>query len=304
MAGIYSQGGSAGHRYAGWLSEVEAKNFIFGGKVFNGSPSAIYVGSNLVWTYWLKAPAMTAILGAFGQRDGMAVIKATNAYLNQLDASGQAGKDKATALAALLNSSTTIAVNWATLYLDYQCVEYIASNGNQRININLTPSSGTTRLEHVIQFTTTSGRQLMGQNSGGGYWGQNASGYYERYTASSVKTGNKDLVVIDKDLPHFTVNGIETNLKSSLGWSGTAKYQMFQLEGSFGCKMRCFYFAAYSNGTLQCMAVPCYKKSNNASGLYDLATGTFYINEGSGSFTNGTSKDFPDLLIHKTPSTL
>lgn len=49
MAGIYSQGGSAGHRYAGWLEQVEAKNFHHGGKVFNGSPSAIYVGSNLVW---------------------------------------------------------------------------------------------------------------------------------------------------------------------------------------------------------------------------------------------------------------
>ena len=82
MAGIYSQGGSAGHRYAGWLSEVEAKNFQFGGKVFNGSPSAIYVGSNLVWAgRWLTVAAAQAILGAFGQTDGMAVINATNAYL-------------------------------------------------------------------------------------------------------------------------------------------------------------------------------------------------------------------------------
>ena len=100
MAGIYSQGGSAGHRYAGWLETVEAKNFQFGGKVFNGSPSAIYVGSNLVWANWLKAATKQAILGAFGQTDGMAVIKATNAYLNQLAASD---RDKATALAALIN---------------------------------------------------------------------------------------------------------------------------------------------------------------------------------------------------------
>lgn len=101
MAGIYSQGGSAGHRYAGWLSEVEAKNFQFGGKVFNGSPSAIYVGSNLVWgSDWLTVAAQKAIRGAFGQRDGMAVIKATNAYLNQLAASD---RDKATALAGFIN---------------------------------------------------------------------------------------------------------------------------------------------------------------------------------------------------------
>ena len=101
MAGIYSQGGSAGHRYAGWLSEVEAKNFQFGGKVFNGSPSAIYVGSNLVWAPWLlKDAAIRAIVGAFGQRDGLAVINATDAYLNQLAASD---RDKATALAGFIN---------------------------------------------------------------------------------------------------------------------------------------------------------------------------------------------------------
>jgi hypothetical protein len=102
MAGIFSQGGSAGHRYAGWLSEVEAKNFQFGGKVFNGSPSAIYVGSNLVWWYWLKPATRQAIMDAFLD-DGMAVIQATIAYLNQLAASGQAGKDKATALAGFIN---------------------------------------------------------------------------------------------------------------------------------------------------------------------------------------------------------
>ena len=111
MAGIYSQGGSAGHRYAGWLSEVEAKNFIFGGKVFNGSPSAIYVGSNLVWA-GLKDAAMRAILGAFGQTDGKAVINATNAYLNQLAASD---RDKATALAGFINEGVTTGLT----YLNY-----------------------------------------------------------------------------------------------------------------------------------------------------------------------------------------
>lgn len=111
MAGIYSQGGSAGHRYAGWLETVEAKNFQFGGKVFNGSPSAIYVGSKMVWpSGWLTFAAVQAILGAFGQTDGMAVINATNAYLSQLAASGQAGKDKATALADVLNANSQNAV--------------------------------------------------------------------------------------------------------------------------------------------------------------------------------------------------
>ena len=138
MAGIYSQGGSAGHRYAGWLETVEAKNFQFGGKVFNGSPSAIYVGSNLVWAPWLlKDAAIRAILGAFGQRDGMAVINATNAYLNQLAASGQAGKDKATALAGFINEDPMMV---CSLGLEVEGVtmpiRYLVGNGSSYIDFN------------------------------------------------------------------------------------------------------------------------------------------------------------------------
>lgn len=148
MAGIYSQGGSAGHRYAGWLSEVEAKNFIFGGKVFNGSPSAIYVGSNLVWA-GLKDAAIRAILGAFGQTDGMAVINATNAYLNQLAASGQAGKDKATALAGFINEDPMMV---CSLGLEVEGVtmpiRWLVASGGAYINTGIYPEDNT--ISHVI----------------------------------------------------------------------------------------------------------------------------------------------------------
>ena len=50
--------------------------------------------------YWLKPETEATILGAFGQTDGMVVIKATNAYLNHLVASD---RDKATALAGFIN---------------------------------------------------------------------------------------------------------------------------------------------------------------------------------------------------------
>jgi len=156
MAGIYSQGGSAGHRYAGWLETVEAKNFQFGGKVFNGSPSAIYVGSNLVWIGWLRDATKQAILGAFGQRDGMAVIKATNAYLNQLAVSDM---DKATALAGFINEDPMmvcslglevegvtmpkrwiISLNGADNYFDLG----IKGNLNTTIEMEVSPKTATT----------------------------------------------------------------------------------------------------------------------------------------------------------------
>jgi len=62
-------------------------------------PQVVFGGLEPSWL-WLSKAARQAILVAFGQTDGMAVIKATNRYLNQLAASD---RDKATALAALLN---------------------------------------------------------------------------------------------------------------------------------------------------------------------------------------------------------
>jgi len=50
--------------------------------------------------FWLTKATVAAILAAFGQDDGRQVIKATNAYLNQLAASD---RDKATALAGFIN---------------------------------------------------------------------------------------------------------------------------------------------------------------------------------------------------------
>lgn len=62
---------------------------------------------------WLGWQAMQAIVAAFGQRDGTAVIKATNAYLNQLAASD---RDKATALAAAINANQQSAIMCGFIY--------------------------------------------------------------------------------------------------------------------------------------------------------------------------------------------
>jgi hypothetical protein len=142
MAGIYSQGGSAGHRYAGWLSKVEAKNFQFGGKVFNGSPSAIYVGSKMVWANCLTKATKQAIMAAFGV-DGTAVIAATNEYLNGIAASDKA---KATALAGFINEDpmmvcslglepqgVTMPVRWLNITGDASLLTGITLAGNSEI---------------------------------------------------------------------------------------------------------------------------------------------------------------------------
>ena len=66
---------------------------------------------------WLRRATKQAILGAFGARDGAAVIAATNAYLNQLAAQGAAGKSKATALAGFINQHPLDAALYGGLYV-------------------------------------------------------------------------------------------------------------------------------------------------------------------------------------------
>ena len=50
------------------------------------------------------------------------------------------------------------------------------------------------------------------------------------------------------------------------------------------------------NGIVVRDMVPCYRKSDNKPGMYDLVTGTFFVNQGTGEFTVG-----PDVIDSISP---
>ena len=95
---------------------------------------------------WLKYAAVQAILGAFGWKDGMAVIKATNAYLNGIAASD---RDKATALAGFINEDPMMV---CSLGLEPQGVtmpiRWLVATGGAYINTGIYPEDNT--ISHVI----------------------------------------------------------------------------------------------------------------------------------------------------------
>lgn len=83
---VYARKASEGGGAVRLTNIIRGAQVVFGGKVpFN---------------VWLTDAATTAILAAFGQTDGKAVIKATNAYLKALAATD---KTKASALAGFIN---------------------------------------------------------------------------------------------------------------------------------------------------------------------------------------------------------
>jgi len=54
-------------------------------------------------------------------------------------------------------------------------------------------------------------------------------------------------------------------------------------------KMKIYSLKAYKNGVLEKDLVPCYRKSDNMTGLYDIVSGTFYERQGVAQFTKGAN---------------
>jgi hypothetical protein len=63
-------------------------------------------------------------------------------------------------------------------------------------------------------------------------------------------------------------------------------FSLFTLNSSsLGAKVRFYWFRAYgSDGSLKCNAVPAYDKNAGVIGVYDLVSGNFYGNRGTGAF--------------------
>ena len=60
------------------------------------------------------------------------------------------------------------------------------------------------------------------------------------------------------------------------------------LYGYYGSEVgKIKYFIQKRNGTEILNLVPCYRKSDNEIGMYDLVNDTFYTNAGTGTFTKG-----------------
>ena len=58
-------------------------------------------------------------------------------------------------------------------------------------------------------------------------------------------------------------------------------------DGSPFIGIRVYYYKHIENGNEKCHLIPCYRKSDNVIGMYDLISKTFKINELSGTFTKG-----------------
>ncbi len=260
---------------------------------------------------WLTKATKQAILGAFGD-DGLAVIKATNAYLDGIAASD---RDKATALAGWLN---TYAIEDA--HIVYSLVptlnvdRWLVGDGSAWINTNMNIYSDI-GYEIKADCTGTSyGARLMGASNNSSYYAQVKWVSGNRYhvqtgggtTEQFFTVGTEADILVDGGSPTspatVTINGtvVSTTLPRVNPMILMNPFYIFAMNtGSTAAdKAKCkIAKVALWSATMDTSKdnpyawfVPFIR--NNVNGMLDLIGGTFYANAGSGSFT-----------ISETPST-
>ena len=174
----------------------------------------------------------------------------------------------------------------------YQEVEYIENTGRQYINTGITPDNDTDVGVTASDVTETSAQifaaggtyrivkfsanRLIGATIGSTSIPSSSSGA-DKFTA---KIENKT----------FYFNG--TVIGSSTDTISTS-YTLELFRGNYGgsaqyySKFKCYGAYVKQNGELILYLVPCYRKSDNEIGMYDLINNVFYTNSGTETFTKG-----------------
>lgn len=186
---------------------------------------------------------------------------------------------------------------------EYQEVEYIQSSGTQHIDTGI---SGNAIGEYEIKLDTLGSRaHQWEQYFAGDAYTESTTGKLYENSNNVVYQGypfarnqNVSLGSIASrifEIKVSTTEGVVSNgaFKSSYTGApwGTLSFWIFHTHGEMqydiGASMRLYYLKMYSDGVLVRDYIPCYRKSDNVIGLYDLVSQTFFINQGSGSFTKG-----------------
>jgi hypothetical protein len=209
----------------------------------------------------------------------------------------------------LTNSQGQFLYEHITLPTEYQEVEYIATSGTQYIDTGYVLKSNKFQLDIVAQFTgssignfatfagfmkTDSSSPRMGVHhySSKYMYGANATAYNENVTPDKKK--NIIICTGNGSSQSLIVNGVAATATGSYDISGNALSLWIGARNNSGSPVNNisakFYRVKLSaNGVKVRDMIPCYRKSDNVIGMYDIANAKFYTNQGTGSFTKGSN---------------
>lgn len=176
----------------------------------------------------------------------------------------------------------------------YKKVNYIQSTGTQYINTGVVPTANVGF--DIDLYSEDSGtKAFFGAYKEGGQeftltlW-NNGTFILGSQTAAIDYTSGKRQQCSYKPFTFKSFNGTETVFNQP-SFSMTQPIALFavNMDGSSYqySSMRLYSFKIYDGETLIRNYIPCYRKSDNEVGLYDVVNGVFYTNQGSGSFIAG-----------------
>ena len=185
----------------------------------------------------------------------------------------------------------------------YQQVEYIEATGTQYIDTGEKFNSNTDKFE--LSYQAADLRNYMIAAAG---WHQNGKIWVYHYQG-----GHKFSVYITDtsgtQIEFFGFNGPDTsrhlvtydakrlsidnilrseNTSYTFGESPT-NFTLFTAIGSvsYYAKAKIYSFKIWKSGVLTRDMIPCYRKSDNVIGMYDVVNDVFYTNSGTGTFVKG-----------------
>ena len=272
---------------------------------------------------WLKKATKAAILAAFGQTDGYAVIKATNAYLNAL---AETDQNKAADLAGFINEDPMLV---CSLGLQPQGVtmpiRYIQNGGMAWINTEIVPTDykDLDWETYVSWKNFDSYDKCLFAEYGSSVEGSGIYGlvYHNTLGSAGFMVGmfNKGArTTLGRTISRTKIKGVKTPntldvyvndvLKGS-GTVGTIESKQIWIfvanghyYGSYDSVFQLEYLKFISDGVGVAHFVPCI--SNGVNGLYDIDRKRFFTNantQGTLSIAYRLPDGTPWTPLNQTP---
>lgn len=194
--------------------------------------------------------------------------------------------------------SKSVELAYSRLPSAYQEVEYLQSSGTQYIDTNLLANMSYTyklKLDSIVssgQYNYLFGSAVAWQNRM-----RFVSSYYSTEIALNYGDGSYFVALNNFSSPYnlelrggtWKINGIS---QPSIGGSVSpilTDYLFATSSNNYPAKSsyKLYEYSVYNGNTLVREFIPCYRKSDSVAGLWESVTETFFVNDGTGTFTVG-----------------
>lgn len=182
----------------------------------------------------------------------------------------------------------------------YTELEYIESTGTQYIDTGAQFLSGSGRIKTKFIFTEYSANLFGSYNSNSEsdirLWVKDASTTQFRFGSTNVGTpklytGNEYNLDITCDNGSYTIDANGSTSSGSYNGSINNGLTFYLFSQNFTtvniAKCRFYFCQMWDSSTLIRDFIPAKRKSDSAIGMYDLVSGTFFENDGTGEFVAG-----------------